>query len=427
VITHPGIALAVAATITYNLGFILEKRALGRLPAIDAHRIRELVRTLFTAPAWLVGFLLICGGLALQLLVLSLEPLTVAQPLQASGVVVTILLSRVLLHERLGRAELACMGVICLAVLLLSFSGGRGPGAEAGTHAAGAAVAAAAVPACLVAALIYYRAYRASRRRHGYPATGVSYGLGAGLVYGAAGLALKGLSATVTAHSRTAFLVAAVTSPYLYLTLGLSAIGMCLFQVALQRAPASIIMPISLVVGSAYLVVVGSWLFHERLPGSPALLAMRLTGGVAAVTVPVILTVISERRTSRHRHDVSRAAPPVRAPIQGGIPMSLDPLLLDLLTCPIDKQALLYVTEDDILYNPRLRRGYPVRDGIPVMLADQGEAASDERHWYLLSRAAAGAAVATMQASVGDLLRGHLADPRPEDAALPAQLSGRNR
>jgi len=49
---HPGIILAVAATIIYNLGFILEKRALDRLPAIEAHRLGHLARTLFTAPAW---------------------------------------------------------------------------------------------------------------------------------------------------------------------------------------------------------------------------------------------------------------------------------------------------------------------------------------------------------------------------------------
>jgi uncharacterized protein YbaR (Trm112 family) len=113
--------------------------------------------------------------------------------------------------------------------------------------------------------------------------------------------------------------------------------------------------------------------------------------------------------------------------------MSLDPLLLDLLACPIDKQALLYLAEDGILYNPRLRRGYPVRDGIPVMLADQGEAATDEQHRNRLRRAAAGAAVATLQASVGDVLSGHIADLRSaadadrtakaspgEDAALAA-------
>ena len=292
---HPGIVLAIAATIIYNLGFMVEKRALDRLPALEAHHLRRLARTLFSAPAWLAGFLLICGGLVLQLLVLSLEPLTVAQPLQASGVVVTILFSRLLLHERLGRAELACIGVIAVAAALLSLSSGHGPGTEAGTHAAGAAIAAAAVPACVAVPVIYCRPRRGDRL------TGVREGCCAGLVYGFAGVALKALSAAVfaTPHSRGALLAAAVTSPYLYAMLVSSAIGMCLFQVALQRSPASIVMPISLVIGTGYLVVIGSWLFHEQLPASPVSLAMRLGGGAAAAVVPVILTVVSERGATR--------------------------------------------------------------------------------------------------------------------------------
>jgi drug/metabolite transporter (DMT)-like permease len=302
---HPGIILAIVATVIYNLGFICEKRALDRLPAIDVHRLGHLARTLFTAPAWLAGFLLICCGLMLQVLVLSLEPLTVAQPLQASGVVVTILFSRLILHERLGRAELTCIGLIAVAVGLLSLSNGHGPGAEAGTHADGAAIAAAAVPACLVVPAIYYLANRASGRqpRHGRRrrVTGVSYGCCAGLVYGFAGVALKALSASLfsTPHARGGLLAAAVASPYLYAVLVSSAVGMCLFQVALQRGRASIVMPISLVISTGYLVVIGSWLFHEQLPASPALLAMRLGGAVAAIAAPVILTVISERDATR--------------------------------------------------------------------------------------------------------------------------------
>ena len=298
---HPGIVLALAATVVYNLGFIVEKRALGRLPALEAHHFARLARTLFSAPAWLAGFLLICGGLVLQLLVLSLEPLTVAQPLQVSGVVVTILFSRLLLHERLGRAELACIGVIAVAAALLGLSSGHGPGTEAGTRAAGAAIAAAAVPVCVAVPVIYCRARRGDRL------TGVREGCCAGLIYGFAGLALKALSATVFAgpHSRGALLTAAVMSPYLYAMLVSSAIGMCLFQVALQRSPASVVMPICLVISTGYLVVIGSWLFRERLPASPVPLAMRLGGGVAAVTVPVILTVISERAAARRVADVS--------------------------------------------------------------------------------------------------------------------------
>ena len=159
-IAHPGIILAVSATIVYNLGFILEKRALAHLPAIDAHHIWRLLRTLFTAPAWLAGFVLICGGLMLQVLVLSLVQLSVAQPLQACGVVVTIVLSRLVLHERLGRAELACIGIIAAAVLLLGLSVGRGAGSAAGAHADGIAIAAAAAPACLAGLLIYLWAHR---------------------------------------------------------------------------------------------------------------------------------------------------------------------------------------------------------------------------------------------------------------------------
>jgi uncharacterized protein YbaR (Trm112 family) len=84
--------------------------------------------------------------------------------------------------------------------------------------------------------------------------------------------------------------------------------------------------------------------------------------------------------------------------------MSLDPLLLNLLACPIDKQALLYLAEHGVLYNPRLRRSYRVRDGIPVMLADQGETVTDERHRALLRAAASGGAAATLQVPVSSLL-----------------------
>jgi drug/metabolite transporter (DMT)-like permease len=296
-IAHPGVILAVAATVVYNLGFIQEKRALDRLPPLEVHQVVRLARTLFSSLAWVSGFILICVGLLMQLVVLSLEPLSVAQPLQATGVVVTLVFSRLMLRERLGGAELWCIAVIAVAALLLGLSSGHGSGSAAGTHAAGAAVAAAALPACLAVLVIYSLARVASRRQARQRVTGVTYGACAGLVYGYAGVALKALSAAMfgTPHSRYALVLVAITSPYLYVMLATSAAGMCLFQVALQRSQASIVMPISLVISTGYLVVAGSWLFHERLPASPALLAMRLAGGAAAVAVPVIMTIISER------------------------------------------------------------------------------------------------------------------------------------
>jgi hypothetical protein len=58
--------------------------------------------------------------------------------------------------------------------------------------------------------------------------------------------------------------------------------------------------------------------------------------------------------------------------------MALDDFLLDLLEDPVDHGALLYVPSKDVLYNPRLRVAYEVRDSIPVMLPDESRPVGEE-------------------------------------------------
>ena len=58
--------------------------------------------------------------------------------------------------------------------------------------------------------------------------------------------------------------------------------------------------------------------------------------------------------------------------------MSLDPALLSILACPQDKGPLYYVESDEVLFNPRLRRTYEVRDGIPVMLVEEATELDDD-------------------------------------------------
>lgn len=75
--------------------------------------------------------------------------------------------------------------------------------------------------------------------------------------------------------------------------------------------------------------------------------------------------------------------------------MALDEALLEILVCPIDKRGLLYFADEALLYNPRLRRSYPIRDGIPVMLAQHATPVADDEHARLIERARTGAAVGT--------------------------------
>ena len=67
--------------------------------------------------------------------------------------------------------------------------------------------------------------------------------------------------------------------------------------------------------------------------------------------------------------------------------MALDPRLVEILACPKDKGPLLYFTDEDSLYNPRLRLRYRITDDIPVMLIDEAETVDDAEHTRLLAKA----------------------------------------
>ena len=68
--------------------------------------------------------------------------------------------------------------------------------------------------------------------------------------------------------------------------------------------------------------------------------------------------------------------------------MTLDPQLLEILACPQDKGPLYYLADEAILYNPRLRRIYEIRDEIPVMLVEEARDADDAEHGRIMSKIA---------------------------------------
>ncbi len=69
--------------------------------------------------------------------------------------------------------------------------------------------------------------------------------------------------------------------------------------------------------------------------------------------------------------------------------MALDPLLLKILACPEDKGPLLYFVDEDLLYNPRLKRAYRIEDEIPNMLIDEATTVDEAEHERLVAKAKA--------------------------------------
>ncbi|MBH72714.1 MAG: hypothetical protein CMM57_03420 [Rhodospirillaceae bacterium] len=50
---------------------------------------------------------------------------------------------------------------------------------------------------------------------------------------------------------------------------------------------------------------------------------------------------------------------------------SVDPKLLEILVCPVTKCSLHYDHEAQELVSEQAKLAYPIRDGIPIMLADE--------------------------------------------------------
>ena len=55
----------------------------------------------------------------------------------------------------------------------------------------------------------------------------------------------------------------------------------------------------------------------------------------------------------------------------------IDPRLLEILVCPQTKRPLRYDAETQELISEAAGLAYPIRDGIPIMLADEARRLDD--------------------------------------------------
>lgn len=65
--------------------------------------------------------------------------------------------------------------------------------------------------------------------------------------------------------------------------------------------------------------------------------------------------------------------------------MPVHPDLMAILVCPEDHGSLVDV-DGEFLYNPRLRRAYPVRDDVPILLANESRDVDEREHERILAR-----------------------------------------
>lgn len=107
-----GFLVALAAAACFEVGYVLQAIEARRAPQERAMR-PSLLASLVRRPLWLGGTVLSVGGMGLQVVALTMAPLTLVQPTIALGLLLLLVLGVRLLGERAGRREmLAALGIV---------------------------------------------------------------------------------------------------------------------------------------------------------------------------------------------------------------------------------------------------------------------------------------------------------------------------
>jgi drug/metabolite transporter (DMT)-like permease len=267
-----GLLAAAAASVAFNVGIIWQAADARREPAAEGLRL-SLIAHLAHRRRWIAGFLLGGVGFGLQVLALSWAPFVVVQPVLAAGLLLVLYLGVRILGERVGRAEVAGVLGITAGIGLLAW------GTPAGTETVSSGGAVVVVMVAMTVVSLIPFALRGRGRLDSANFVIVA----SALAYGASNIATKLVSDQIDSGLWLAAALCLATAA----ATGL--IALTTEMTALQRRPATFVVPLSFAVQTFVPVILEPVYLSERwgtaaLDGAP-LIAGLLLVGLGAIAV----------------------------------------------------------------------------------------------------------------------------------------------
>jgi esterase/lipase superfamily enzyme len=272
-----GLILALVSAAAINMGFLLQHRALSKIPPVR-RRILAWLRQALRSRSWLAGQAIGWAGFAAQIVAVALAPLSLVQAFAAGGLALSVPISACLFGHRLHSRQLFAVLAIALGLFILPI------GLSAGTDHLHADHLGLAMTVALVVAVPIAIAGRS-----------ITWAIAAGLAYGIADAAIKALFVTWGGGGSRA-----VCCVWLVLALLATVGGFLAFQAALRGdRPVS---AISLMNALSALVAVGCGLiaFGESMGKAPIVVALHLLAvALLLACVPVLASAQSEMAKPR--------------------------------------------------------------------------------------------------------------------------------
>jgi len=267
-----GLLAAVAASVAFNVGIVLQAADARREPASESLRL-SLLAHLVRRRRWIVGLLLGWAGFFLQVVALSLLPFVVVQPVLAAGLLLMLYLGVRMLGERVGVAEVVGVLGITAGIGLLAWGTPSGTGTVSSQPGAISVMVAMTLVALVPFAL----------RGRGRLDSATFVIVASALAFGAGNIATKLLSDGV---DQGAWLLVGI---WLAVTIGTGVIALTTEMTALQRRPATFVVPVSFAIQTFFPVALEPLFLSERwstaaLGGVPLIVGLVMVGlGAVAV------------------------------------------------------------------------------------------------------------------------------------------------
>jgi drug/metabolite transporter (DMT)-like permease len=116
-----GILLTLAAATCFECSYVLQALEVRAVPAMARASVTGL-RRLAARPVWLASIALSVAGFGLQVLALRHAPLSLVQPLLATGLLGLLAFSATVLDEPVGRREVGAVVAIVAGVTLIALA-----------------------------------------------------------------------------------------------------------------------------------------------------------------------------------------------------------------------------------------------------------------------------------------------------------------
>jgi uncharacterized membrane protein len=278
--TGLAVLVAITASLLLNWSIYLQKKAVEALPAIEFHFSWGVIKAFLTNKPWLFAQFINVSGFAIYSVALWLAPVSIVEPIIASGVVLLAYLAIKNLGEKPRRIDYAAMGLSVLGVILLGVSLLEGLPEDVVRHPIEIWICAGVVLGLGVLIPLLMRGGSSNRQAAGL-------GISVGLFFGMAAVFQRLLMLNI-GHNWALFSVFIVACVATYLP------AFIILQAALQKGMAVIVAPIYNGLMEFVPIILGTIVLNEKFPDSTALSVVRVVAFVLIIAGTVILSQRAE-------------------------------------------------------------------------------------------------------------------------------------